>query len=558
MYFFRYFASIALLFLCSLSTVFAQTEIDGYCFEQNNRGYLNQVKINILEWETNVVKAVVSSDLDGHFVTNLPPGRYKLSATKDLFEEFRDTFDVADAKVFLKLEMQRKPGYLFDATIAEARTDPNQVVDAITNTWIEIYNRTKKKPELVIHNHPEAFFQHTFEQGNHYTILIRKAGFLTKRIEAYINIQDCILCLDGVRNLTPGVSENLTQGHKLGTLVANIEMERVVLDKRIPIQNIYYDYNMWDIRPDAAIRLDNAAQLLRDNPNLAVELGSHTDSRGKDTYNFELSAKRAQSAVDYIVGQGIPTERIVARGYGENKLINRCANGVACSEDEHAINRRTELRVTEILEFPEEFWTSLEDMIKRESGNGPMSPTQREAMLRRVNTDWSKSTEVKIPETTVPVTKAPVSAPSAPATTPETEIKNIPPTSPETTPKSTPITPVVQPRTTAQTPPTATPKAEPQINIAQWEPPFVALPADYSGYAIELAQSSAPLAPNAPVLLNHPELHVQKEKGKYCYYILYNNRLDQAYTAFNTTIKSKNAGALIASFRNGVKTYLKP
>lgn len=86
-------------------------------------------------------------------------------------------------------------------------------------------------------------------------------------------------------------------------------------------------------------------KILKDNPTIWIELGSHTDSRGKDAYNLNLSQKRAESAVDYIVSRGIDRNRITARGYGETQLLNRCSNGVECTEEEHQLNRRTEFKI---------------------------------------------------------------------------------------------------------------------------------------------------------------------------------------------------------------------
>ena len=72
---------------------------------------------------------------------------------------------------------------------------------------------------------------------------------------------------------------------------------------------------------------------------------SHTDSRGNDDYNMSLSQQRANSVVNYLVGKGISRSRLVAKGYGETRLVNRCANGVECSEADHKKNRRTEFRI---------------------------------------------------------------------------------------------------------------------------------------------------------------------------------------------------------------------
>lgn len=112
----------------------------------------------------------------------------------------------------------------------------------------------------------------------------------------------------------------------------------------VRLDNIFYDYNKWNIRPDAAIELDKLVQTLRDNPTVRIELSSHTDCRGKDAYNMSLSEKRAKSAVDYLISQGIEKGRLVSKGYGESKPSETCACE-KCSEEQHQNNRRTEFKV---------------------------------------------------------------------------------------------------------------------------------------------------------------------------------------------------------------------
>jgi len=111
------------------------------------------------------------------------------------------------------------------------------------------------------------------------------------------------------------------------------------------LENIYYDFDKHNIRPDAAVILDELVRTMRDNPTLKIELSSHTDSRGSRAYNEALSQRRAQAAVDYLVSRGIARDRMVARGYGESKLVNHCADGVPCSREQHQANRRTEVTV---------------------------------------------------------------------------------------------------------------------------------------------------------------------------------------------------------------------
>nr|WP_294859341.1 OmpA family protein [uncultured Fluviicola sp.] len=122
----------------------------------------------------------------------------------------------------------------------------------------------------------------------------------------------------------------------------------IVIEKPIVIENIYYDYNKWNIRPDAALALDKLVRILEDNPKIEIELGSHTDCRGNDQYNYILSDKRAYAVVRYLVAKGIDPFRLTYKGYGEKILVNHCANGVTCTEQEHQQNRRTEFKVTNI------------------------------------------------------------------------------------------------------------------------------------------------------------------------------------------------------------------
>lgn len=121
--------------------------------------------------------------------------------------------------------------------------------------------------------------------------------------------------------------------------------EEVECGEAIRLDNILYDLNSPNIRSDAYADLNKLVRFMEDNPSAKVELSSHTDSRGSASYNMNLSEGRAKSAADYIVSRGIAASRVQARGYGETKLLNKCADGVTCSEAEHQLNRRTEFKV---------------------------------------------------------------------------------------------------------------------------------------------------------------------------------------------------------------------
>ncbi len=130
----------------------------------------------------------------------------------------------------------------------------------------------------------------------------------------------------------------------------NMQLEQIIIGKAIKIDNIYFDLGKWAIRPDAAIELNKIVKLMNENPSIVIELGSHTDARGSDESNRILSDKRAKSSAAYIISQGILENRIKGKGYGESLLVNKCADGIKCSEPEHQQNRRTEFKVTGFLE----------------------------------------------------------------------------------------------------------------------------------------------------------------------------------------------------------------
>ncbi len=166
-------------------------------------------------------------------------------------------------------------------------------------------------------------FEFVLDRNQDYTVLGQKAGYHA----------------DSAKVSTQGITRS-------DTLEVALLLEPVFqVGQTFELENIYYDFDKHNIRPDAAAILDELVRTLRDNPTLKIELSSHTDSRGSDRYNEALSQRRAQSAVDYLVSRGIARDRMEAKGYGETRLVNRCADGVPCSRAEHQANRRTEVTV---------------------------------------------------------------------------------------------------------------------------------------------------------------------------------------------------------------------
>ncbi len=129
--------------------------------------------------------------------------------------------------------------------------------------------------------------------------------------------------------------------------LSEISIDNVALNAGdiITLDNLYYDYDKFFIRPDAAVELNRILDLMRKYPTMELELSSHTDARGRKGYNQTLSQKRAEVAVNFLVSKGISRTRLIARGFGEEKLRNHCSDNVHCNDKEHQENRRTEIRV---------------------------------------------------------------------------------------------------------------------------------------------------------------------------------------------------------------------
>lgn len=204
---------------------------------------------------------------------------------------------------------------------------PNKILE---RARVVLYDSNKKQAGGDMSN-SNGRVRFTLEPNADFTIIASKNGYFAKSIP-FTTVDK-----------TPDIATLIQEVTNI-TLDTTIILDQLVLDKSIVLENIYYDLNKDDIRPDAALELEKLITILKDNPTIRIELSSHTDSRSSDAYNLDLSQRRAQSAVDYMVSKGIEADRLVARGYGELQLINLNAE----TEEEHQVNRRTEFKVIEI------------------------------------------------------------------------------------------------------------------------------------------------------------------------------------------------------------------
>ncbi|MBK9742554.1 MAG: OmpA family protein [Saprospiraceae bacterium] len=171
-----------------------------------------------------------------------------------------------------------------------------------------------------------GFFYCEIPIGKNLTILGAKLEYLNATIEIQTN--------------------NIRFAEKEFSKTINTELilDKIYTDREINLENIYYDYDKWDIRPEAKPTLDQLAKILNDNPQIEIQLSSHTDCRGEELYNTELSQKRAQAAIDYLIAEGIDSRRLIAKGFGETQPVVACPCD-QCTDAQHQTNRRTTFKV---------------------------------------------------------------------------------------------------------------------------------------------------------------------------------------------------------------------
>jgi outer membrane protein OmpA-like peptidoglycan-associated protein len=222
--------------------------------------------------------------------------------------------------------------FFVDGTLYQQREGAGQQRTVVHNHTVVLQDANGQQLRTAT---TDANGQFTFELDSAatYSLVAEKPGFFTARQQ-----------ISTVGKMP--AQADLTEEENEVRLTATLVLNEIVKEKAIVLENIFYDFDKANIRPDAAQELDKLVQVLNDNPGISIELSSHTDARGSDVYNEDLSQRRAESAVEYIISKGIDRSRITARGYGESRPVVRNAK----TEEEHQRNRRTEFKVVRIQE----------------------------------------------------------------------------------------------------------------------------------------------------------------------------------------------------------------
>lgn len=191
--------------------------------------------------------------------------------------------------------------------------------DAVSNSKVTLQAQNGGAKETYTDSY--GYYNLSVDMGNTYKIYATADNFYTANETLTIEAGNCDQNLD-------------------------LAMEAIVMNQAVTLNNIYYDTGKSSIRQDAIPELEKLVSLLLDNPGIAVTICSFTDSTGDDSANLELSLRRANSVVDYLISRGVNSNRLTSKGLGESELINKCSNGVPCTDEQHQANRRTVFKVT--------------------------------------------------------------------------------------------------------------------------------------------------------------------------------------------------------------------
>ena len=309
--------------------------VKGCALDEETEEKLSGVTVNLVNAKDNTIVSTLITKEDGCYeFKDLEEGSYRIEGGKEKYTTtYNHSFTTEDCKggviepanTRLKVRNCGLLGRILDRSTGEPIAGTS-VIMKDNKTGDQKSFITNEKGEFT-----DPLDGYDCPGGDlDYEVTISKDGYLPKSIDYKKIITE------------PGtlvLEENLFGILKIGAEISEL----------CKIDDILYDFDKSYIRPDAAIELDKLVECMKENTDMIVEIGSHTDCRASKRYNEKLSARRAKAAREYVISKGIEPFRIYGRGYGETRLLNGCAceptNKSDCSEEEHQLNRRTEFRI---------------------------------------------------------------------------------------------------------------------------------------------------------------------------------------------------------------------
>ncbi len=277
---------------------------------------------------------VVVTDANGEAEYELKAERqYLIIAARDGYEpaELAYSTEGEEGRQTIRIGMRREDECVVVSGVVMAA----HLEEGLPKARVRLINQHTGQ-QVVLRTDDKGTFDYCLPKGHTYLIEAEKEGYqkATQTLPAERTRREHRIELD--LRLEP-VAINIM---KIDSLTEPLKKGTVIV-----LEHIYYDFNDYSIKAGAARELDRLAELMHQYPGMEIELIAHTDARGTEAYNLALSLKRAEAARQYLIEKGIDPGRIQAFGFGESQLRNHCADGVPCTEEEHAYNRRTEVRI---------------------------------------------------------------------------------------------------------------------------------------------------------------------------------------------------------------------
>lgn len=308
-----------------LSPFIFGVELKGQSKDQDGNILANTL-ITLKDDKGNVIETFQTNENGQYKLTLEEDQNYSLEASKeDYFNVSKDLNTASDEKsIKADLVLEKDPGLSLSAKFTD---QDGKLLDDVQAKIIN--NLTGTSEDFITSTENMVYFKplEGLKIGDRisFNFELSKEGYLSKTVTFNKQLTE------------PGIIEIPLKELSLEKIEVGADLSKI-----IEIAPIYFDLGKYNIRPDAAAELDKIVKVMNENPNMIVELGSHTDSRGSSSSNKRLSYKRAKLSAKYIADRITNPERISGKGYGESKLINACSDGVRCSEEEHQLNRRTE------------------------------------------------------------------------------------------------------------------------------------------------------------------------------------------------------------------------
>jgi outer membrane protein OmpA-like peptidoglycan-associated protein len=292
-------------------------------FDSKNKMRLASATISIVS--RNSEPETMVSDLNGLAKFRVKPAEpYRLTASKDKYEEVKLEFTASELNNLDTLRiplLKGSPKFTLTGKVYSADN-----FNPVANATVVLINKIDSS-EKEVKSDDKGSFSFQLQSESDYSV---KVTVTAKGSKCSSNSNEF-----STKGLTTDV--NFNQSYPV-FCVGDV----------IKVENIYYDLGKYNIRSDAALELDKLLDIMKTYPGMRIELRSHTDSRGTASANMALSENRAKAAAEYLYSKGIEPRRITYKGFGESMPLNKCVDGVKCTEEEYKVNRRTEFKILSI------------------------------------------------------------------------------------------------------------------------------------------------------------------------------------------------------------------